>query len=255
MKVKKVEIKENIRLTETVFLLSVSDPELASLTRPGQFFNILVSDQLDPLLRRPVSIGDVRGGTLFFFYKVVGKGTAILSGRKKGESVSLMGPLGRGFSLEKESHLLIGGGIGAAPLVYLLRTLLEMKKKAVLHAGFPCEKEDYLTLYDHGGILKEKETLVLFTEDGSRGHKGYPTSLLAEHPVKTAVHTCGPLPLMKAAERICRERGMESWHSLEERMACGAGACLGCVVQTASGHQLVCKDGPVFSGEELPWRD
>ena len=84
MKVKEVEIKENIRLTETVFLLSVSDPDLAALTLPGQFFNILVSEQLDPLLRRPVSIGDVRGETLFFFYKVVEKGTAILSSRKKG---------------------------------------------------------------------------------------------------------------------------------------------------------------------------
>lgn len=255
MKVKEVEIKENIRLTETVFLLSVSDPELAALTRPGQFFNILVSGQLDPLLRRPVSIGDVRGGTLFFFYKVVGQGTAILSQRKKGETVSLLGPLGRGFPLERESHLLIGGGIGAAPLVYLLRTLLEMKKKAVLHAGFPCSEEDYLTPYHDGGILKEKEALLLFTEDGSRGLKGYPTSLLEEYPEQTTIHTCGPLPLMKAAERICRQRGMESWHSLEERMACGAGACLGCVVRTVSGHQLVCKDGPVFSGEELPWRE
>jgi dihydroorotate dehydrogenase electron transfer subunit len=254
MKVKEVEIKENIRLTETVWLLSVSHPELAAMTRPGQFFNILVSGQLDPLLRRPVSIGDVRGGTLSFFYKVVGKGTAILSAKKKGEEISLMGPLGRGFTLDGESHLLIGGGIGTAPLVYLLRTLLEMKKKAVLHAGFPCEAEDYLTPYDDGGILNEKESFILFTEDGSSGLKGYPTSHMETYPAGTAVHTCGPLPLMKAAERTCRMRGMKSWHSLEERMACGAGACLGCVVQTVSGHRLVCKDGPVFPGEELPWQ-
>ncbi|HOO60522.1 MAG TPA: hypothetical protein PLL34_08220, partial [Candidatus Mcinerneyibacteriales bacterium] len=98
------------------------------------------------------------------------------------------------------------------------------------------------------------ETLFIYTEDGSRGLKGYPTALLRQSSPQAAVHTCGPLPLMKAAEHICRERGMESWHSLEERMACGAGACLGCVVRTVSGNKLVCKDGPVFPGEELPWQ-
>lgn len=254
MKVKDVEVKENIQLTEKVFLLSVSDAELASLTRPGQFFNILVSGQMDPLLRRPVSIGDVRGGTLYFFYKVVGKGTEILSAKKRGESLSLMGPLGRGFSLDKGSNILIGGGIGAAPLVYLLRALLEEKREAVLHAGFPSKEEDYLTPYKDGGLFAEQETLFIYTEDGSRGLKGYPTALLRQSSPQAAVHTCGPLPLMKAAEHICRESGMESWHSLEERMACGAGACLGCVVRTVSGNKLVCKDGPVFPGEELPWQ-
>ncbi|HPQ90231.1 MAG TPA: hypothetical protein PLW26_08980, partial [Candidatus Mcinerneyibacteriales bacterium] len=99
-----------------------------------------------------------------------------------------------------------------------------------------------------------QETLFIYTEDGSRGLKGYPTALLRQSSPQAAVHTCGPLPLMKAAEHICRERGMESWHSLEERMACGAGACLGCVVRTVSGNKLVCKDGPVFPGEELPWQ-
>jgi len=253
MKVKEITIKENVFLTDSVCLLSFSDPQWAAETRPGQFFNILVSRETDPLLRRPISIGDIKGGTLYFFYKIVGKGTEILSRKRKGATLSVMGPLGKGFPTDGETNCLIGGGIGVAPLIYLLRVLTENKKKAVLHGGFPSAGEDYLTPYQDNGLFRPNENIFIYTEDGSRGEKGYPTKNIEKMSGNQRLLTCGPLPLMKAAEQQGRKKEWASWHSLEERMACGAGACLGCVVQTLKGHQLVCKDGPVFTGKELPW--
>ena len=214
--------------------------------RSGQFVDIDVPGYF---LRRPISVSDSLPDGVVLYYKVVGEGTKVLSEMAPGSALELLLPLGNGFHPEKcaAEALLIGGGLGAAPLYLLAKELLAAGKKATAVLGF--NKADEICLVDE---LKALGVPVhIATMDGSVGTKGFVTdAIAAAKPAFDRFYTCGPLPMMKA---VCAALSAPGEVSLEERMGCGAGFCYGCTVQTASGPRRVCADGPVFDKEEVLW--
>jgi dihydroorotate dehydrogenase electron transfer subunit len=247
-------ILANEQLTTDVFRLTVHAPEIAAAAAPGQFVMVRAADSLDPLLRRPFSIHS-RGadGSLSLLFKVVGRGTALLAKAKPGDVLDLLGPFGKGFDLsasEKKPICLIGGGMGIAPLLFLAQEL-PGRKYALL--GARCRDE----LTPLAKKIAELGCAVqLATDDGSLGHHGFIPDLLDEIlPQISRVCTCGPSPMMRSVAGKCRAAGVLCQVSLETHMACGIGACLGCVLPGADGRQAhVCTDGPVFNAEELSWQ-
>ncbi len=246
-------ILANDRLTAEVFRLTVYAPEIAAAAAPGQFVMVQVSGSLDPLLRRPFSIHS-RGadGSLSLLFKVVGKGTALLAQAKTGDEIDLLGPFGRGFDLSaaEKPVCLIGGGMGIAPLLFLAQEL-PGKKYALLGARNHDELAPLAKAFAELGC-----TVQLATDDGSLGHHGFVPDLLDEVlPDVSRVCTCGPSPMMRSVASKCRQAGKPCQVSVETHMACGMGACLGCVMPGADGRQVhVCTDGPVFNAEELAWQ-
>ena len=214
--------------------------------RSGQFVDIALPGFY---LRRPISVSDVLPDGLVLYYKVVGEGTRLLAGMQPGAELELLLPLGSGFHPEKcrENALLIGGGLGAAPLYLLAKELLAQGKRGTAVLGF--NKADEICLADDLRALGVPVHIA--TLDGSAGTKGFVTDAIAAgKPEYDRFYTCGPLPMMKA---VCQALDGPGELSLEERMGCGAGFCYGCTVITASGPRRVCADGPVFDKEEVLW--
>lgn len=208
---------------------------------PGQFYMIKGWNELDPFLPRPISIADIEGGKLKLLYEVRGRGTHIISKLRKGDSLSILGPLGNTFDLEeKEKIALISGGIGIAPMMYLAKNL---SAEVDIYSGFRN------TTYFLDQIGPYVKNTMISTEDGSIGHKGFVTELFNPQEYDL-VYTCGPTPMMNAVIKMCKGK-VPVYISMESRMACGIGACLGCTVETIRGMERVCKEGPVFKGEEL----
>ena len=214
--------------------------------RSGQFVDIAVPGYY---LRRPISVSDALPDGVVLYYKVVGEGTRVMSAMTPGSSLELLLPLGSGFHPERCQHdaLLIGGGLGAAPLYLLAKELLATGRRATAVLGF--NKADEICLVDE---LKALGVPVhIATMDGSVGVKGFVTdAVAAAKPAFDRFYTCGPLPMMKA---VCKALDAPGEVSLEERMGCGAGFCYGCTVQTSGGPRRVCADGPVFDKEEVLW--
>jgi len=242
--------------------LVLQAPKITKESLPGQFLNIKVNDAYEPLLRRPLSIHRVKGANIELLYEVVGRATQVLSHRKPGEYLDVIGPLGNGFTLNtnhKTLNILVAGGMGVAPLIFLAEKLMEIKDqnakiKNLILLGAKSKNE----------ILCEREfqelgcEMQVSTDDGSRGFKGKVTDLLRnlvssiEYRV-SSIHACGPRPMLKEISRISKKYNIPSQVSLEEHMACGIGACLGCVVNTKDGFKRVCKEGPVFNADEIIW--
>ncbi|CAK8724019.1 Dihydroorotate dehydrogenase B (NAD(+)), electron transfer subunit [Candidatus Electronema halotolerans] len=246
-------ILANDRLSADVFRLTVHAPELAAVAAPGQFVMVRTAESLDPLLRRPFSIHSRNAdGSLSLLFKVVGKGTALLAKVKVGDSLDLLGPLGRGFDLTAADQpvCLIGGGMGIAPLLFLAQEL-RGPKYALLGARNQEELAPLAKLFAEIGCAVQ-----LATDDGSLGHHGFiPDLLEAVLPEVQQVCTCGPSLMMRSVVSISRQAGTSCQVSVETAMACGMGACLGCVMPGADGRQVhVCTDGPVFKAEELAWQ-
>ena len=217
---------------------------------PGQFF-MVKSLEGSYLLPRPISVYDYDGKILKLLYKVVGKGTKIFSKLKTEEKVQVLGPLGNGFPLEdiQGRIAIVGGGIGTAPLNYLVKNLKGLYIDTYL--GF---KEE---IYSLDSFEKFSENLLIATESGSYGEKGFVTDFVNWENYDTII-TCGPEIMMNKIIKTGNEKSIKVYASLERRMACGIGACLGCSVKTKEGIKRACKEGPVFSGEELvieeqPW--
>ncbi len=239
----KVESNENI--AKDVLKMRLLGPT-ESLVNPGQFINI----QLPGLyLRRPISVADWGEGWLDIVYKVVGRGTAKLSRFAKGTELDVLCGLGNGFctgKAEGKTVALIGGGVGTPPLYGLAKALIKQGNVPTVVLGF-AGKDD---------VFFEKELtelgckVMVSTEDGSCGHKGFCTEVLAGCDFDY-YYTCGPEPMLKAVHKICTEKGINGQLSFEERMGCGFGACMGCSCQTQLGTKRVCVDGPVFSSEEV----
>ena len=212
----------------------------------GQFVDLALPGYY---LRRPISISDCRPDAVVLYYKVVGEGTRVLSRMAPGTALELLLPLGNGFHPEKcaSDALLIGGGLGVAPLYLLAKELLAQGKHATAVLGF--NKADEICLAED---LKALGVPVLIsTMDGSVGTKGFVTdAIAAARPAFDRYYACGPLPMLKA---VCKTLDAPGEVSLEERMGCGAGFCYGCTIQTANGPRRVCADGPVFDKEELLW--
>ena len=214
--------------------------------RSGQFVDIAVPGFY---LRRPISVSDCLPDGVVLYYKVVGEGTRAMAAMQPGAYLELLSPLGSGFHPEKcrESALLIGGGLGAAPLYLLARELLAQGKAATAVLGF--NKADEICLAEELRALGIPVHIA--TMDGSVGTKGFVTdAIAAAKPAFDRFYTCGPLPMMKA---VCAALDAPGEVSLEERMGCGAGFCYGCSVQTQGGPRRVCADGPVFDKEEVLW--
>ena len=237
-------VLSNDPLTDAVFALRLS-ADTASLTRPGQFVQVAVPGFY---LRRPISVCDWDEGRMTLVIKALGQGTARLREIRPGETLDILSGLGNGFdlSLLGERPLLVGGGVGLPPLLGLARRLLAEGKHPRLLAGFNAASEVFLL--DRFEALDVPVTLA--TVDGSAGVKGLVTDALSGLDFDSLA-ACGPLPMLKALRRALPDT--PALYSLEERMGCGFGACMGCSVQTVSGPKRVCKEGPVFRGEELSW--
>jgi len=215
-----------------------------------------VTDEITPLLRRPLSIHhvDPKNKTFKLLYEVIGPGTKILSARKVGEEISVLGPLGSGFKIEKDILILVAGGMGIAPLGFLAHEALKNKKKVHVFIG---AKTKELVLCEDGLKLLGAEVTVA-TEDGSYGEKGLITDILSSklataHLPLTTVYSCGPKAMLKEVAAIAKQNKVDCQISMEAYMACGIGACKGCPIETANGYKMVCKDGPVFNAEEIKW--
>lgn len=256
----KVAVRENEFCSGDVLRMRLTCPEIGEKAEPGQFVMVKAADQQsdDPLLPRPFSVHRADPEGFEILYKVVGKGTRSLGRLKAGGELSVYGPLGNGFTLESGgSFLLVGGGIGVAPLLFLAERL-----KA---AGPPVDLRIVIGAGSAGEIVEEDRFgklgtngIEVATEDGSRGLKGLVTDLLFETGNLNAarmVYTCGPLAMLEAVNRWCLENSLSCQVSTETVMACGIGACLGCAVEGAGRphdrYLHVCMDGPVFDSRQL----
>lgn len=244
--------------------------QIAQAAAPGQYLHLRVADNHDPLLRRPLSIAGIDRAReeVTIYYRVAGKGTDLLTRIKAHEHLSVMGPLGTGFTIPEEGEILvIAGGIGIFPLYSLIQSIDQSKVTLKLLWGG--ENKSFFESADLGYLNHFKVDFEVSTLDGSLGRQGLVTELL-EHYLVQAVGdartrssslraaVCGPKGMLKAVTEICLKNGISVEVSLEERMACGVGACLGCVctVQGEDGElrrKRVCKEGPVFDGKEVVW--
>lgn len=206
----------------------------------------------DPLLKRPFSyFRKSRDGDLQIFLRIKGKGTSLLADLKKGSVVDLLGPLGSPYPLpEGVIPIIVAGGIGIASLYSLIAGL---RNKPFVFYGTRSSKE----LFFLDDIKKRAKEVFITTEDGSEGERGLITdrlySFLKEMTVPFTVYACGPMAMLQVVSEIVKARNGIAYVSVEERMACGIGACLGCVVKTKEGYQRVCKEGPVFRSDEILW--
>ncbi|MGE5432596.1 MAG: dihydroorotate dehydrogenase electron transfer subunit [Syntrophomonadaceae bacterium] len=239
------EVTQLIELGESIFLLKAHCPEIAREASPGQFCNIKVSDSNFPLLRRPFSICEADGDSISFMFNVLGEGTKILSHKKAGEPLDILGPLGNGFNVngDYESAIFVAGGLGAAPFPFLTKAMPEDKKLFTFVGGR--SSADVITY--------QMKNVIISTDDGSKGFKGNVVqlleankSLLDESRIK--VFACGPTPMLRAVKDFCMKYSYNCEVSTECAMACGFGICQGCPIQALDkdGYYLVCKDGPVF---------
>ncbi len=252
----------NKKIVGDYYKMRLGAPEIAKHAAPGQFLNIKINETYKPLLRKPLGIHSVSEDKkhIEILYKVVGEGTKLLSDKKKDDYFDVLGPLGNGFTaLDSQCSILVAGGIGVAPLIFLAEKLAEIKnqkskiKNLVLigtktKSHILCEKE----FKDLGCEVK------VATDDGSCGFKGNVTDLLrrdlsAMSYEPSAIYACGPKPMLKATAEISKKFKAPCFGLLEEYMACGTGACFGCAVATKSGFKRVCKDGPVFDLNIIEW--
>lgn len=231
-------------LTRDVYRLRLAG-DTSSLTAPGQFVEISLEGFF---LRRPISVCDYDAQGLTLIYKVVGQGTAAMKELKAGDTLDLLCGLGNGFdpSLAGEAPLLVGGGVGVPPLYHLAKVLLEGGVRPEVLLGFnKAEEIFYAREFEELGAR-----VTVTTVDGSAGVKGFVTAALPER--YSHVFACGPMPMLKALYKATD--GIPGQFSLEERMGCGFGACMGCSIMTTQGSRRVCKDGPVFLKEVLGWQ-
>ena len=241
MKVLKTPVIENKQISNNIYRISAV---FKSEIKPGQFFMLKTLDN-SFLLPRPISVNDVNRNIVSFLYRIEGQGTKKISSLCANDEIQLFGPLGNGFDTEelKGKIAAIGGGIGIAPLLYLSKKL---GKRADVYLGY----KDLENMY----IVEEFKSFVdktlIVTEDGSFGEKGFVTDYVL-YDKYDAVVTCGPEIMMNKIVNNCRINNIKCYISLERRMACGMGACLGCTVETKDGNKRACKDGPVFNSEEL----
>jgi len=246
---------ENISLNANHNLLTLSLPDGTAEPLPGQFYMIEVNRGSDPLLKRAFSLFRRTAEGLQVMYRIKGRGTALLSKMKRDDSLDVLGPLGSPYPVPSREQLplVVAGGIGIASVFSFL---LALQGKAVLFYG--ARSKDEIFMLDE--IKKMCSEVFISTDDGSLGTKGtiidvlddYLDSSLAEGN-RYVVYACGPHPMLKAVSAVTASKGIEAYISMEEHMACGLGACLGCVVKTTGGYQRVCKEGPVFSAEEIVW--
>lgn len=241
------------KIAEGIYDMTLDFAAGAGCARPGQFITLYCKDG-SRLLPRPISICQVDkdAGTIRVVYRVAGVGTAEFSGLSAGDDLEVMGPLGNGFTIKEGRAILIGGGIGIPPMLELAECL---PGEVTVVLGY----RDEIFLKDEFERICGDSQVVVATEDGSCGTKGTVIDAISDRKVDgDIIYACGPLPMLKAVSAYAKEKGMEAQISLEERMACGIGACLGCIVKskerdahTNVHNKRICKDGPVFDAGEV----
>ena len=253
----RTEILAHKYVNERVRRMELAFP--ASACMPGQFVMVKAGCGGDPLLRRPISIHRRTKNGIQLLYEIVGQGTSLLAELKPGAAVSVIGPLGTGFPLSAAhgcSPILVGGGMGAAPLMFLAEQLVlcAYGMRPIVLLGARTEK-DLLCVNE---FRKAGCRVITTTDDGSCGRRGFVSCLLEEAlkgPAagKTVIYGCGPQPMLNSIYSLADTAGIPAYVSLEAHMACGIGACLGCTVATSAGNKRVCKDGPVFNAQDILW--
>jgi dihydroorotate dehydrogenase electron transfer subunit len=241
------------QVNATCVLLVMTDDKPLPACKPGQFAELRVDDTQGIILRRPISIHyiDVETNEIGFLIQVVGEGTARLAAVKEGDKVNTLFPLGNGFGVdgvEGKRLLLVGGGVGSAPLYHLGAELKKMGGDVTFLIGAR-KKEDLYRRAEFEAVSRVEYT----TEDGSLGEKGFVTNHSVLNEKFDKIYTCGPKPMMMAVAGYAKQNDIACEVSLENKMACGLGACLCCVEDTKEGHRCVCTEGPVFSIDELKW--
>jgi len=250
-------VRANQAVGEGLFVMSLDCHAIARNARAGQFVHVRCGPigSSDPLLRRPISLLRVAGERIDLYYDVVGRGTRYLAGLGPGDSVDLLGPLGRPFALSRATRnlLLVGGGIGLAPLAMLADEVLSRGIAVTLVAGFRTAARVLAPEW-----LDPRIEYEVVTDDGSLGRPGRVTDAVPAYlPWADEVAACGPAPMLTALGRLMQDSAKPAQVSLEERMGCGMGVCLSCVVRTDAGVKRVCRDGPVFplrALREVQWR-
>lgn len=243
------EVLENKEISKNIFSMIVKAEPLANSAVPGQFFKIYLDSEKN-LLPRPISICEIdkENGTIRLVYEVLGEGTLIISKMKKGDNIKILGNCGNGYKLNENGvHILVGGGIGIPPL---LETCKQLKGEKIVVLGFRTGeflKEDF---------EKTGAKVYVATEDGSVGFKGNVIDLMkAENITGDYMYCCGPKAMLEALTEYAKERNIDNQVSMEERMACATGTCIGCVVKVLENGEpifkRVCKDGPVFNALEV----
>ena len=246
-------VRENQLVAENIYVLRLTCGEIAGSARAGQFINVRTADGIEPLLRRPFSIYRTEGDDIEIIYNVVGKGTGALSRKRRGDALDVLGPLGVPFSFgsgDFETALLIGGGLGVAPLPMATSQVKALRKPFLTFLGSRTAR--YLA-------IQHLEHLHVATDDGTAGYHGNVVELLEESDrinkyARPKVFACGPTPMLRAVARFAEGVGWPCEVSLEGAMGCGFGICQGCPVELVDGERtyaLMCKDGPVFDARKI----
>jgi dihydroorotate dehydrogenase electron transfer subunit len=251
------KIIKNEQIEGGYFEIILTAKKIAQNAKPGQFVQMKVDKSLNPLLRRPfgLSFADKKEGEIGIIYQVRGKGTEILSQRKINETLSVIGPLGNGFWLEPnvKSVALIAGGSGVGPLIFLAQAMTDTTSRVKIFSFLGARSKNLLV--GQKELQRYSDKVYLSTDDGSAGHYGFITDILEKkcltHQIEQII-TVGPMPMMQKVAVIGQRLNIPTQVSLEEKMACGFGACLGCVVKLKDGeYHMVCKDGSIFKGEDV----
>ena len=265
----KIKILFKEELASNIFLMKLLAPSIASEALPGQFIHIKCSEDNCHVMRRPISIHkiDKKRGEIYILLQVVGESTKLLAQRVVGDDLDILGPIGNGFNILPESKkiIVVGGGIGVAPLLALVEECLIQGKEVRVLIG-ALKKE---LIIGEESFKKLGARVDVATDDGSYKHKGFVTDLLEEAIqegwLPDQIFSCGPRPMLKKIANISSDAHIDCQVSLEERMACGIGACLGCVCKIKNEdkkqdkvnyeYKRVCIDGPIFEGSKVVWDD
>ncbi len=250
------EVIENRYISGITWLLRIKAPQLKDAPA-GSFAMVRAThqQQYDPMMRRAFAIADVQGDEILMFYDVYGKGTLMLTYKKAGDKVSVLAPLGRNFFPEHYDHyILVGGGIGFAGLSLFMKKLKEKRKKFI--AIYGVRRKEQLSMLEWIKENSFEDDVIVYTEDGSYGEKGLVIrdleELISQNP-GTALTVCGPKGMMKAVMEVAKKTKAPAYLSLESKMACGFGICIGCVVKDTEkdSYVRVCYEGPVFDGYKI----
>jgi dihydroorotate dehydrogenase electron transfer subunit len=253
LKQAKAKITANGEITPGVYLLWLDCPGIASQARPGQFVMLRCGEGIEYQLRRPLSIHQREDNKISLLFNVVGKGTRWLSERRRSQKIDLLGALGNGYSIHPDVKdlLLVAGGIGIAPLVFMANEAISKGKRVTLLMGASTAGQLYPSRLLPAGVR-----LVTATEDGSAGEKGMITDLLPDFSGETdQLFACGPVGMYRTMAWMPELKDKSVQISLEMRMGCGLGICYACTVKTKSGLRQVCKDGPIFNLDEVVWEE